>query len=489
LSVTDLEARLASYGNLATSLTLSSKGNGSETSFAHCTLRFDTSTGASKTNDGWAKLRKLSGTTLKGSKLLIEEATPDWQAKRRQDAARPLVSAPKSRQRIPKPITHAAKRDVVLLGTECRRAREGKIVHDSELKKGRKRGWIKGKFGRAICVLKQDIPPGKKGKEHGKLAVLKPTNPDGLQKLWGVLHPKSDQLTAFYDSDDETWHDRRGRIIHEQEITSKKPRIASKSDSMGGRVEIWDDDEEGISQSDRMGLVNNDEYTTAGSSRPDYLPADEAAEEVVIDESTLTSQLAEEKSLAQSVLADMFGGDEVQASMEKTDPALKHHEVEESKRDLKSLFQPGAGDSFTLFDAGEGSEEDTPMPLLDFANDSTIVTVDDDYRSANKTQLGKDRGFGDLQGDISVTSKKSLFPNKTATWPLLLVGSSDEHVRSALLAAFPCFFPSTLPAADKLTADWEATRQEATRDWKRKRREGAKKQRKSAAAAVSAPRR
>ncbi|ORY87714.1 hypothetical protein BCR37DRAFT_6377 [Protomyces lactucae-debilis] len=492
LSTTDLETRLATYGELVTPLQRCSKSLDQPRAFAHCTIRFPAAQQAQK-GDSWAKLRKLSGTVLKGSKLLIEEAKPDWESRRRQDLARAEPKVPKPRQRLPKPATAAAKRDTVLLGVACRRARENKVVHDHELKKGRKRGWIKGKYGRAICVLKQDVPPGRKGKESGKPAVLKPTDPEAIQKLWGVLHRKSDQLTGYYDSDDETWHDRRGRIIHEQEITLRKPRIADQNGGIGGRVEIWDDEEEGQAsvQTGRMGLVNEDAYTTAGSARPDYTPADAAAEEMEIDESALDDQLATEKTLAQSLLADMFGAQpETVPQKAQVDPALKEHDVADAQRDLKSLFKPtDAAASFALFDAGDESDEDTLMPLQQTETQLTAYATDDHYGSANKVQLGKDRGFGDLRGHAATTSKHaSVFPNKSAAWPLLFVAPADSPVSSALLAGFPNFFPQVLPDAAKLAADWEASRQEATRDWKRKRREGAKRLRKSAAAAASAPR-
>ena len=73
----ELRKRLENYGTLEDELVLNHKNASIGRIFGHCTVAISPAQ--------WARLKKLSGTVLRGSKLRIEEARQDWITKKIQD--------------------------------------------------------------------------------------------------------------------------------------------------------------------------------------------------------------------------------------------------------------------------------------------------------------------------------------------------------------------------------------------------------------------
>lgn len=299
----ELKARLSTYGVLTKDLVLNEKNAQTTGIFGHCNL--------SLTANAWSRLRKLSGTVLKGSKLKIEEAKADWSTIKALDQARPQPIVPNARKRPPPGTTPAV---------ESKRVKRGDVVKDSSIsQKSRKQGWIKGRYGRAIAILKS---------ENG---VKLSRNPDALSRLWGAAHPRPDQLTAEYDDAEDQWHDRRGRVIRETEVTKKRQTVETRQ---GGRVEVWGSDDEVQEE--------NVDYTVSTSERLDYKPADNMDSEPEIDEAQLDAQLLQERSAGLSLLGDMFKDSE---AIDIAAQARKEKRKVRDKLDIVKRFDPNAPES------------------------------------------------------------------------------------------------------------------------------------------------
>lgn len=523
LSKNELETRLGSYGTLTDTLALNLKNSETIGIFAHCKI--------SLSRVQWAKLKRLSGTVLKGSKLRIEEARPDWLARKAVDAARPDPVQPNPRKRPPFGLIPAV---------ESKKVRRGEVVKDNDLsQKIGKAGWVKGRYGRAIAVLRLD----------GKAALKR--NPDAITKLWGTTHPTSDQLTAWYDEDFEEWHDRRGRLIKDVAIKSKHRPVESTAT---GRVEIWASDDE----EDENGSSALAERRSHPSQQS--VETDSGMQLNVMSEEDIQAQLDKEREFSMNLLGDLFKDEiseeprapEMQVRKRKVDlldivqrydpnapepetssesegpqmePSLSDadanetHESETDRRadmhmndigddesalqldanaklnphavsstDLVSIFKPSADQPdrpFTLFSGHEDSDDedgtDAQVPAVPVVEEHNDIHPDrlkqsnapeteaafDDNVNANFMALARDRGFSSLTSS-SLAKPKGPFP--------LLLSSGP----GTILYGVPDFFPETLDH-DRIKRQWEEQRVDLTRDWKRKRREGTKRMRKAKA--------
>lgn len=503
LAKEELVRRLQTYGQLSRDLELNQKNSETTGNFAHCSLILDSSQ--------WSRLRKLSGTVLKGSKLRIEEAKQHWLERQAIDARRPDPAVPNPRKRPPPNTTPA---------TESKRVKRGEVIKDSEIsQKSRRKGWIKGRYGRALAVLKrEDEPPLKR-------------NPDALSRLWGSAHPRPEQLTYRYDDEEEEWYDRRGRVIHESEITKKLQAVEIRG---AGRVEIWESDEEG--NAEVVTHENDDGQNLHGLSEPMT---------EIIDEEAITVQLAAERTLALDMLGSMF------RDVDKEEAVAAEKKSKRNARDVLDIvtrFDPNAPESETeseeatevptdkgepekplteAVDAGEtassGSDEEYSLPAFlkqdkdNFVNSAGLTEIfkpskgldnqpfvlfqpdelveqDDEEQvsdrevvetgdihpdrlnmkdvpavaeqeeaNSNFIALAKDRGF---QQSGSAVTKSGVFP--------LLFSFGEKSIWHGESSLFGPVIDS-----DEVKKRWEETRSEFTRDWKRKRREGLKNMRKA----------
>lgn len=517
LSKDELRKRLESYGTVSGDLVLNQKNAIIGRIFGHCTVSISQSQ--------WSRLKKLSGTVLKGSKLRIEEARQDWLTKKIEDEQRPQPRTPNPRKRPPVDTIPAI---------ESKRVKRGEIVKDSSItQKSRSQGWIKGRYGRAIAILKT---------ENG---IKLSRNPDALSKLWGTAPARPDQLPYYYDDEEEEWHDRRGRVMKDVEIFKKRKPV---EDRQGGRVEIWGSEDE----DERLDDQNH--YTVASSAQPDYQPMTGEQEMQEIDEKELDEQLTKERSLGMDLLGEMFKDTEAAETAEvvrkekhklrdkldivaRFDPNAPEPESEseveseeqemnidetihQSKaadpiaatksslvdpeevsddeplpsflkprqdvfntEDLTSIFKPRKENDevkFSLFGNNELSdvEEDEAVEQSDVVpqdtqdihpdrlNRSNVPEVyeNDVEENANYTALAKDRGFN-LSG---LPISNGVFPLLLSTGPGSFWSTQSSLFRDVL-------------DPEVITREWEASRAEVTRDWKRKRREGTKKSRKASA--------
>lgn len=296
LSVDDLAKRLGSYGQLTSELQLNHKNAETTGTFAHCNIQLEASQ--------WSRLKRLSGTVLKGSKLRIEEAKQDWLERKVNDDRRPNPVIPNPRKRV-LPGTIVAR--------ESKRVKRGELVKDGDItQKSRRQGWIKGRYGRALAVLKRENEPALK------------RNPDALSRLWGSAHPRPEQLTYRYDDEEDEWYDRGGRVIEETEVTKKLRPVELQEH---GCVEIWD-------ESDNDMPMAAEEYT--GNS-------DTATNSQIVEDNDIDEQLADERSVALGLLESMFPTSEKGADT-GTSAALQRQEKRKSRDTLKIVarFDPDA---------------------------------------------------------------------------------------------------------------------------------------------------
>lgn len=517
----ELAARLKTYGTLTKELELNHKNATSTGIFAHCNLIV--------TASQWARLRKLSGTVLKGSKLRIEEARQGWEDKKALDEARPQPLVPNPRKRPP-PGTTAC--------VESKRVKRGEQIKDSQItQKSRSKGWIKGRYGRALAVLKRDGQPPLK------------RNPDALSRLWGSAHPSADQLTSWYDDEEEEWHDRRGRVIQETEIKKKARPVEIRGNS---RVEVWDSDDETTGKAADLGT---DDYTIASSSRPDYVSDLHDQPTQDLNEEEIAAQLASERTLALGLLGDMFKNDEVAEAValerkekrrirdaldivKRFDPNATESESETESEvdvaatdkivetvsevngnsgangneinqgddeeepvplflraredhvnteDLTSIFKPsadGKSNSFSLFESGDLSDDDDDEDVVDIEKTSAAL-ISDQGMHPDRINRGTEADVlldDDPLGNANYTAlardrgyNLSTFSSNTGVFPLLLSSGSKS-----IWDGETSFFGTIINAED-IKMRWEDSRGEVTRDWKRKRREGTKKMRKASA--------
>lgn len=511
LTEEDLVRRLRSYGQLTDGLHFNRKNVDTTGTFVHCGLQL--------TLSQWARLRKLSGTILKGFKLRVEEAKQHWVEKKMIDDQRPSPRVPNARKRAP-PGT--------LPAVESKRVKRGDLVKDSDITpQSRRQGWIRGRYGRALAILRrEDDAPLKR-------------NPDAISRLWGSAHPKLEQLTFRYDDEEEAWYDRRGREIKEFEIIKKSITIEAREN---GRVEVWGSDIE----NNEISLRNNGlDHATDTMARQSELATQ------VADEEEIATQLAAERSLALDLIGDMFKNDntsnlesksksstrdslnivkrydpnaldsaespdidEAESSTELVDTPDSQNGVPQSidqvemntendskncgnedirsaiskqrtdgfinSSELTAIFKPSEVSNdkpFSLFQAGNSDEEDVDdeSKLLDddYVNNmhpdrlnlkDISDLVEHEETNANYLALARDRGF-----------QQSGYSTDLSVFPLLLSGGSTSiwHHESS-------FFVPNIDSQD-VKERWEESRGDLTRDWKRKRREGTKIMRKALA--------
>lgn len=392
LTENELCARLQTYGAILSPLEINDKNATTMGVFAHCDLLLD--------DASWSRLRKLSGTVLKGSKLRIEEAKQSWNISREQDQARPDPQVPNSRKRPPTGTIPAVV---------SKRVKRNEVIRDSEItQRSRSKGWIKGRYGRALAILRRD----------GEAPLKR--NPDALSRLWGSAHPDKVRLTGWYDDEEEEWYDRGGRVIKEIEISRKLKPVEI---GPHGRVEVWDSDVEDMD----AGLTTESMiYTVASSAKPDYVPFDAADEHEIPDEVELDLQLAEERAKELSLIGDMFK--ETEAAEVAAEVTNKRNKSRDQLNIIKR-FDPNAPES----DSGSMSVSDQNPGDQNIAVNSVEPVISKDVDQTASEDQPQNAREEPLRQETDTVSGKSLDEPR-------LLQSLGDHVATLDLATI--FKPS-----------------------------------------------
>ena len=104
--------------------------------FAHINIEID--------SHSWDRLRStFNGSLWKGKKIRIEEALPDY----------------KSKLLLEKEVPHQESR--TKKHPLCRHARNMSVITEDNLNERMAKGWIRGKYGRPVAVLRMRKPTGK----------------------------------------------------------------------------------------------------------------------------------------------------------------------------------------------------------------------------------------------------------------------------------------------------------------------------------------
>ena len=104
--------------------------------FAHINIEID--------SQSWDRLRStFNGSLWKGKKIRIEEALPDY----------------KSKLLLERELPHQESR--IKKHPLCRHARNMSVITEDNLNERMPKGWIRGKYGRPVAVLRMRKPTGK----------------------------------------------------------------------------------------------------------------------------------------------------------------------------------------------------------------------------------------------------------------------------------------------------------------------------------------
>ena len=358
LSREELEKRINTYVSVVKPVELNTKLQETKGIFAHCSIK--------ATPEQWNKLKKLSGAVLKGAKLSIADAKPDWQTLKLKDQARPEPKVPNPRKRP----AHGH-----LIATESKQVKRGICVRDSDIsQRNPKTGWTKGRTGKAIAVLKRDGKPPLK------------INPTAYTKLWGTAHPDEDDLTGEYDEASGQWFARNGRAIRDKVIRKKAPKVES---TKLGRVEVWESEDEQL--------------------EPDASSSSERGASPIPNDEEIALQLTRERALGMSLLDDILKDtDVVDAEQERRQKARK-------KRNTLAMVQrydPNAPDT----DSDADSKADRPVGnhRNDQADSSSENENGSDDSSSNSSDTSSESSSSS-DSEESVVEAAQNEPSKSAS--------------------------------------------------------------------------
>lgn len=398
----EMHARLSQYGSVVGDVSWNDKDASTSGAFLHCTMALDAG--------GWSRLRRLSGTTFKGGRLSVAEARPDWRTRWQADAVRkPASDVENARVERERKKARTPLQPGVVGGVHSRKAAAGRLMKDGDIQaKDRRYGWIKGRYGRAIAVI-----------HDSKGNRIKPPA-DALLKLWGSAHPQSWQLTASYDSEEEEWRDRRGKVIRDRELPESAKRQQPGSLAVqhkGERVEVWDDDE--------------------GSSTVLRSSAGHEAEAVhaTLTEAELEKELAAEKQRGLSLLDDLFGA--AQSDDEMTDArgaaqldGRRETTQKSAVQPLVKRYDPEAADDLDEDDASMadnaklGNDHDMRDAPATNGETSTSASRQDD-ESDDEEDFVPMFGQSDTQQDLTSIFKPSVDGSDKRTFSLF--GNAEDN--------------------------------------------------------------
>lgn len=171
----DLIDRFSPFGQVSSVSIASVDGSSSICrGFAHFTIR--------TSEAQWRRLLSaLNGSSWKGRKLRIEEAQPDYQARLARERQELAVLSSSS-------ITNSPARRIRRLV----RHRSCGLMTDAQI--GKRKGWKRSRYGRAVALIRVRRP-------DGKLITVDPAHfKDRIEKLFGSVRPLPvTRLTWTYD--------------------------------------------------------------------------------------------------------------------------------------------------------------------------------------------------------------------------------------------------------------------------------------------------
>ncbi|WBW72623.1 ribosome biogenesis protein Nop8 [Schizosaccharomyces osmophilus] len=441
----DLKPRFNRFGNV-TEFTIVEKQLpvGTFQKFAYVT--FETN------EDNWRKCKMhLSKATFKESVLRIEEAKPYFKDRLKleknieDEPSAQATTTNHSEPELPSdPVFHG---EIILPG---RHAKDMNPVSDTDVRKTTARkGWKKGPYGRAIALLKVY------NKKSRKVKRFYPLGRNCLQKLWGKIDPNMDNATASYDTDNDCYLTYSGRKIPRSFIVqhAKQPNLRTKP----------------VEENDFENL---------------RVAAEVPEERGLLTDEQINQLREKDKDTAQSVLAELFGQDEL---------------AETSKKELEA--------SITVDDNNKDEEQKTANIPLDGSHEvsvpqeleasekqAAVVNVENlkEMFTNNENEAAGFSLFGGGDEDLSDENEEDeaeyMGEEETQEQPFIQVESTaakDEKVWPMLFPtstnSFPYFRPCSQQVVQKqaLESWWNENRLFLTRDYKRKRKDAVKRLRRA----------
>lgn len=200
----DLIDRFSSFGQVSSVFIANSESSSVCRGFAHFTIR----TSEAK----WRRLLSaLNGSSWKGQKLRIEEARPDYQTRLEREQQELAASATTT-------VSSPARRIRRLI-----RHRSCGLMTDAQI--GKRKGWKRSRYGRAVALVRMRRP-------DGKLLTVDPAHfKDRIEKLFGSIRPLPiSRLTWVYDESStgrlDTIRDERGEDDDDDSEQSEEEKPA-----------------------------------------------------------------------------------------------------------------------------------------------------------------------------------------------------------------------------------------------------------------------
>lgn len=179
--------RFSKYGQIS-SVEIAQSSNADQVScrgFAHLTIE--------GTDSSWNKLRStFNGSLWKGKKVRIENSHVDF----RQKLENEKQAAIQTEQELVRKIAKKARKSL------CRHARDMSLIDENNVQARKGRGWIRGKFGRPLAVVRLR-------RSNGRIETVDPAHhKEAYQRFYfGDKSCSVSQLHWTMDSFDETKED------------------------------------------------------------------------------------------------------------------------------------------------------------------------------------------------------------------------------------------------------------------------------------------
>lgn len=216
VSEADLQSRFKSFGKVAAVQVARNSIDGKCRGFAH--LSMDCS------EADWKKcLSTLNGSSWKGTKILIQDAKMDFETKRKAELAE--ADGPANKESVDK-----TRRRLV------REASDMSLVNEKNVE-GRK-GWRRGKFGRAIAIVRVR-------KSDGSFVVMDPSHdPEALDRFYEGYHPRPVKKLSWFPSEAVNFDDISSdeSVVEEDPLPRTAPvQVEIQPQEQVSKTQNWDD--------------------------------------------------------------------------------------------------------------------------------------------------------------------------------------------------------------------------------------------------------